>query len=78
MKKYLYRLDIMFLIKISSIQFNLSVRKLGIVAGEDDNKVPVYSIQNMIDIFNFIYVKPKKKFLEIEFDSKINYKEIRL
>lgn len=78
MKKYLYRLDIMFLIKISSIQFNLSVRKLGIVAGEDDSKIPVYSIQNMIDIFNFIYVKQKKQILEIEFDSKINYKEIRL
>ena len=74
MIKYLSKRDIMELLCITAAQFEWSIIKIGIVPKEDTERLLSYSIQNMIQIYNFVYKRKRVIILE----SKINYKEIRL
>lgn len=74
MTKYLSKRDIMELLCITAAQFEWSIMKIGIIPKEDTERLLSYSIQNMIQIYNFVY--NRKRVITLE--SKINYKEIRL
>jgi hypothetical protein len=74
MIKYLSKRDIMELLCITAAQFELSIKRIGIVPFDNSEKRLSYSIQNMIQIYDFVYNRKKPIILE----SKINYKEIRL
>ena len=70
MKKFLTRRDILFLICINEAQFEWTISKLNIV-GEIELNQRLFTIQDMIDIYNYIN---RKKY--VTFESKINYKEL--
>ena len=74
MIKYLSKRDIMELLCITAAQFEWSIKSIGVKPLDYSEKRLSYSIQNMIQIYNFVYNIKKETILE----SKINYKEIRL
>jgi hypothetical protein len=74
MNKYLTKRDIMELICISAAQFEWTIKKIKIKAFVDCERLYFYTIQDMINIYNFIY---NRKRIIIR-DSKINYKTMKL
>lgn len=77
MKQLLTRYDIMQLLSLSRWKFYDVTSSLGIVPIDKFGKMSCYNIQDMIDIYNYLYVKREVAVYKT-FESKINYKEVPL
>jgi hypothetical protein len=72
MIKYLSKRDIMELLCITAAQFEWSIKRIGIVPREDSEKILSYSIQNMIQIYDFVYNRKKPIILESKIYFRVN------
>lgn len=72
MIKYLTKRDIVDMLRITVAQFRYSIKKIGIKPIVESSLKVFYTIQDMIDIYKFMF----RKYHVLE--SKINYKEIVL
>lgn len=71
MKKYLTRRDIMELLCISAAQFEWTITQLNIV-GEIELNQRLFTIQDMIRIYDYRTRKNKVKVVYATLESKIN------
>lgn len=59
MEKCLTKRDIMDLICITYAQFEWAINKIIVVSDKEWERLYFYSIQDLIDIYNFIYRRKK-------------------
>jgi hypothetical protein len=64
----------MELLCITAAQFEWAIMRIGITPKEDSQRLLSYMINDLLQIYNFVYNRKK----EIILESKINYKEMRL
>lgn len=69
MNKYFTKRDIMQLICVTSAQFEWCVKNIGLVPYIDNQRLYFYTIQHMIEIYNFIYRRKKCMVLQSKSNS---------